>query len=255
MITQQLLDYIKLQRGRSKEEIKSVLLAHGWQEKDIDEAFNVSKKPITMTIQKFSKREAISFGWNTMNHNLGFFIGFLIAWGLLYIIPAVIAEITGKENVFLGAILRLADFTLTIIILMGLVKTALRFCDNEKGRFSDLFSQYGLFFRYLFARILYGLIVFGGTLLLIVPGFIWGIKFCFFEYFVIDKGLGPIEALKKSSAITKGHKWNLFVFFLMISGINLLGALCLFVGLFATIPTTIIAAAFVYRKLLSQTHG
>ena len=249
-----MLDYTKkqLQQGKSSEEIKSVLLAHGWQEKDIDEAFEVSKKPMTMAIQKFSKKEAISFGWKAMNDNLGFFIGFLIVWGLLYTIPAVIAEIALERNVFLGITLRIADFALTVIISMGLVKTALRFCDNEKGRFKDLFSQYRLFFKYLFALILYSLIVFGGTLLLIVPGIIWAIKFWFFDYFVIDKKLGPIEALKKSSAITKGHKWNLFVFYLMLAGINLLGALCLLVGLFATIPTTMIANAFVYRKLLVQ---
>jgi len=36
--------------------------------------------------------------------------------------------------------------------------------------------------------------------------------------------------------------------------INLLGLLCLFIGLFATIPTTAVAWAFVYRKLLAQTE-
>jgi len=34
---------------------------------------------------------------------------------------------------------------------MGLVKTALRFCDDEEGRFKDIFSQYRLFFKYLLA--------------------------------------------------------------------------------------------------------
>jgi len=36
--------------------------------------------------------------------------------------------------------------------------------------------------------------------------------------------------------------------------INLLGLICLGVGLFATIPTTMVAMAFVYRKLLAQTE-
>jgi len=128
----------------------------------------------------------------------------------------------------------------------------LRFCDNEKGRFADLFSQYPLFPQYIVGSILYGLIVFAGTILLIIPGIIWGIQFCFYDYFIVDKGLGPIEALKRSSAITKGVKWDLFAFFLILSGINLLGALCLLIGLFVTIPTTMVALAFVYRKLMDQ---
>jgi uncharacterized membrane protein len=206
-----------------------------------------------MTARKFSKGEALQFGWNMMKGNLWFFIGLLLVWGLLYIVPYIIAERVMKVNVFLGVIFHIADIVLTIIISMGLVKIALRFCDNEKGRFSDLFSQYRLFFKYLFASIFCGLIVFGGTLLLIVPGIILGIKFWFYAYFVIDKGLGPIEALKRSYAITTGIKWNLFVFSLLLLGINLLGALCLLIGLFATIPTTMLAVAFVYRKLMAQT--
>ena len=209
-----------------------------------------------MTTQRleFSKGEAISFGWNTMKSNLGFFIGLLIVCGLLFTVPAIIAGTALETNVFLGVILYIADIALTIVISMGLVKIALRFCDNEKGRFKDLFSQYRLFFKYLLASILYSLIVLGGYVLLIIPGIIWGIKFWFFDYFVIDKKLGPIEALKRSSAITRGVKWDLFVFFLMIFGINILGALALVVGLFATIPTTMVAVAFVYRKLLAQTE-
>jgi uncharacterized membrane protein len=205
-----------------------------------------------MATQKFSKKEALQFGWNTLKSNLGFFIGLLIVYGLLYAVPFIIAGKAWEANIFLGVILYIADFALTIIISMGLVKIALRFCDNEKGSFGDLFSQYRLFFKYLFATILYALIVFGGTLLLIVPGVIWGIKFWFYDYFIIDKKLGPIEALKKSSAITKGVKWDLFVFSLLLLGINLLGALSLLIGLFATIPTTMVAAAFVYRKLLAR---
>ena len=209
-----------------------------------------------MTTQRleFSKGEAISFGWNTMKNNLGFFIGLLIVYGLLLTVPSIIAGTALEANVFLGVILYIADYALTIVISMGLVKIALRFCDNEKGKIGDLFSQYRLFFNYLLAFILYLLIVLGGYVLLIIPGIIWGIKFWFFDYFVIDKKLGPIEALKRSSAITRGVKWDLFVFFLMIFGINILGALALMVGLFATIPTTMVAWAFVYRKLLAQTE-
>ncbi len=205
-----------------------------------------------MTAEKFSISEAIRFGWNTMKSNLGFFIGLLIVVWLLYTISSILADKATEANILLGIIFHSADLILTIIISIGLVKISLRFCDNEKGRFSDLFSQYTLFFKYLVGSILYGLIVFAGTILLIIPGIIWGIQFCFYDYFIVDKGLGPIEALKRSSAITRGVKWDLFVFFLILLGINLLGALCLLIGLFATIPTTMVAIAFVYRKLLAQ---
>lgn len=47
MINQQLLDYIKQQsqQGASREQIKSSLLANGWQTSDIEEAFNTPVSP------------------------------------------------------------------------------------------------------------------------------------------------------------------------------------------------------------------
>lgn len=153
----------------------------------------------------------------------------------------------------LSIIIQIASFVLSMIIGMGLIKICLRFCDGEKGEFSDLFSCYPLFFKYLVGSILYGLIVVVGLILLIIPGIIWAIKFQFFDYLIVDKGLGPIDALEKSSEITRGVKWDLFIFAILLGIINLLGLLCLLVGLFVTIPVTMVAIAFVYRKLLPET--
>jgi uncharacterized membrane protein len=135
---------------------------------------------------------------------------------------------------------------------MGLIKIVLKFCDNEKAELPDLFSCSHLFFKYLFGSIIYGLIVSAEMILLIIPGFIWAIKFYFFSYFIVDKNLRPIEALKRSSAITEGTKWDLLLFGLLLFGINLIGAIPFFLGWFVTIPSTMIAMAFVFRKLLSE---
>lgn len=204
------------------------------------------------TTQKFSKSEAIHFGWNTMKSNLRFFIGLLIVIGLVYFVLNIIAGLVKKDAPVLSIIISIIGWVLYMIISMGLIKISLKFCDNEKGKFTDLFSSFPLFLKFLFGSILYELIILGGAILLIIPGIIWAIQFQFFSYFIIDKGFGPIEALKKSSLITKGAKWDLFLFGLLLGLINILGAICFLIGLFATIPTTIIAKAFVYRKLLSQ---
>jgi hypothetical protein len=205
-----------------------------------------------MKTKKFYRGEAIRFGWTTMKTNLWFFIGLLILMVALGIFPGIIAGVVSKKAPILSSLISVGSWVLQIIIQMGLIRIALKFCDNEEGEYADLFSCYRLFFKYLLGTILYALIIVGGLMLLIVPGIIWAIKYQFFTYFIVDKGLGPIESLKRSSAITKGSKWNLFVFASLIMGINLLGALCLLIGLFATIPTSMVAMAFVYRKLLSQ---
>lgn len=183
---------------------------------------------------------------------LWFFIGLLIVVGLTYIVPDIVAELAKEDAPLLAIIVTLARGVIFLEVQMGLIKITLKFCDNGKGEFADLFSCFPLFFKYLVGTILYGLIILGGTILLIVPGIIWGIKFQFFSYFIVDKRLGPIEALKRSSAITKGAKWDLFLFDLLLLFINLAGVIFLYIGSFATIPTTMVAMAFVYRKLEAE---
>jgi uncharacterized membrane protein len=203
--------------------------------------------------KKFVISEAVQFGWDTTKSNIGFFIGLLIVVGLIEYVPDTIAAIIEADAPVLSIIIQIASFVLSAIIVMGVIKICLRFCDGEKGEFSDLFSCYPLFFKYLVGSILYGLIVAVGLILLIIPGIIWAIKFQFFDYLIVDKGLGPIDALEKSSEITRGVKWDLFLFAILLGIINLMGFLCLLVGLFVTIPITIVAMAFVYRELLPET--
>ena len=206
-----------------------------------------------MQSKRFSKGEALRFGWDAMRRRLGFFIGVLAVAGLIQVMGHFIS--VGIESRLVSIPLQLAQWVLWVVVCIGLVKIALRLSDNEEPTFGDLVAHYRLFFKYFFASILYGLVVAAGMILLIVPGVIWSVRFWFFECLVVDKGLGPVAALKRSSSITSGVKWDLFVFSLLLIAINLLGAACLGIGLFATIPTTMVAMAFVYRKLLAQTES
>ena len=139
------------------------------------------------------------------------------------------------------------------ILGIGLFKIALSFCDERKPSIGTLFDGFDCFWRYLGTAILYLLIVLGGTLLFIVPGIIWAIKFSLAYYYVVDKGHGPIDALRSSARATDGVKWELFGFGMFCALIMYAGILCLGIGIFATIPTVIIAKALVYRQLSAQT--
>lgn len=197
--------------------------------------------------------EIIRFGWRTMKENLGFFIVLLLIVSIVPLVPRLIGDYFIDRQIILGLTLYLISFVLNIVVAMGLIKVSLRFSANKKGTFGDLFSCFPLFFKYLFGSILYLLMVYAGLFLLIFPGIIWGIKFGLFPYFIVDKGLGPIKALKASARTTMGARWDLLGFGFVAFIINLLGVLCLVIGSFATIPTTMVATALVYRRLLSQT--
>jgi hypothetical protein len=208
-----------------------------------------------MTTGAFSKGEAIRYGWGVMKANLGFFIGVLIVSFVICAVPEAFKALVKEKDPLLSFLFGIVGGIFQMIIGMGLITVSLKLIDGSKPALGDLFSRLHLFFKYLFGDILFGLIVIGGLILLIVPGLIWMFKFMFVSYFIMDKEMGPVEALKRSGAITAGAKWNLFLFVLILTGINILGALALVVGLFATIPTSVVATAYVYRKLLAQSEA
>jgi uncharacterized membrane protein len=210
---------------------------------------------------KFSRDQALSFGWQTMKANLVFFIVLLLILGFINVIPNMATQLaqrsgsSGHPNLALmgfAGILQLAFALLGMIMQIGVMKICLKFIDGGKPDYMELFSHYRYFLFFLVGSILYGLIVFGGFLLLIVPGIIWSIKYGFTIYLIIDREMNPIDAIKKSAVMTDGVKGQLFVFYIILALINLAGALCLLVGLFVTIPTSMVAMAYVYRQLLAS---
>ncbi len=201
----------------------------------------------------FSISEAIKFGWSTFKENFAF----LTTVSVIYLFFSALLKIAVEQAIEMDFVTSLifdvAIYAISMIMIIGLMKIALKLYDNQKTEFFDLFCHYRLFFKYFAGTILYSLIVAVGLILFIVPGIIWALKFYFFDYYIVDKNCNPIEALKKSSEATMGHKWQLFLFVFLLSIINLAGMLFFIVGLIVTIPLTLIATAFVYRKLSVQT--
>jgi len=139
-----------------------------------------------------------------------------------------------------------------LIIQIGLVKILIAFARDQKPAILEMFTNGSLFFKYLFASICYGLAVLGGFILLIVPGIIFMIALGMYSYLVVDKRMGSIQSLRASRALTKGARWQLFCFGMVLLLINVGGLLCLVVGLLFTIPATAIAYAYVYDQLRKE---
>ncbi len=200
-------------------------------------------------------KESVRFGWNTMKANIGFFIILLLVTWLIAGGTQGVAAYLKERIHFLSVIVFIIAIILEMGITLGWKKIAIMFADSEKGEIGDLFSCFRLLLRYIVATILYGAIVTVGLLLLVFPGVIWGIKFFYYTYFIVDKDEGIIGSLQASSRITMGAKWDLLGFFLLMALINILGTACLLIGLFVTVPTTMVATAIVYRSLLTQTES
>jgi len=203
-----------------------------------------------MTTKQFSKKAAFTYGWETFKKNSWFIMGIVLIYSIAQIFPSYIGGFLIEQNLFyLGIVFILIGMVLQVIFKLGIIQILLNFRDAKKASFSDLFKSYPLFFKYIFASILYGLIVFVGTLLLIIPGIIWALQFAFCGFILVDQKASILESLRKSAEITKGHKWNLFLFLIVLILFNLLGTLAFYIGLLVTAPISALALVYVYRKL------
>jgi len=205
-----------------------------------------------MSTQRFSISEALGFGWETTKKNFWFLLGLLLITGILFGVLRRLEVSLAAKSLLYSGIVFLVEVILGVIFELGWFKIILKLCDGQKAQYSEVFSVLPLFFKYLFAFTLYGMMITVGTMALIIPGVILGVRFQFFPYFIVEKEAGVIESLKQSFAITQGVTGQVLLFDLLLILLQILGALLLGVGLFFTIPTGLVALAFVYRKLLPQ---
>ena len=209
-----------------------------------------------MSPRFFSKSEAILFGWNTLKKNFRFFLGMLaIVLVVNVLVGLVISSFSEEAPKVLVMVVSVISWVLDLLISIGVIKITLKFCDQEPATYRDLFSAYRLLLNYLVGSIVYGIIVAIGFVFLIIPGIYLAVKYQFYDYLIVDKGMGPIEAIKRSGVLTEGVKRNLVLFWLALVGINILGMIALGVGLIATVPVSWLANAYVYRRLQLQAEN
>lgn len=198
----------------------------------------------------FSIGESLTFGWETLKKRPLMIIG---AFAVAFIVSTVISTLLdpGKDAplTLMTFLMGAASFIVGLMVELGLTTFSLRAHDSvETVQINDLWNP-GAFFRYVIGQVAVGLIVIVGLILLIVPGIIFALMFLFTSYLIVDKHMKPFDAIKESMRITKGHKWQLFLFVLTIIGINILGLLALAIGLLVSIPVSMLAVVHVYRKI------
>jgi hypothetical protein len=92
----------------------------------------------------------------------------------------------------------------------------------------------------------------------IIPPFLVNAYLGFAPYLIVDCNVGVIDSLRGSAKMAEGAILPLVTFSVASMLLNLLGVLCLFVGVLITLPAIMLAHTLVYTSLLRQTeeqHG
>ena len=145
--------------------------------------------------------------------------------------------------------LKLATALISVILAAGLSRASLNICSGKEATVGQLFGEFAKLPAIIGGSILFYLMLVVGLILLIVPGFYVALRFGFFLTAIVDRNLGPVEALKYSYRITANNGFNLLGLWLMLMLVALAGVLALLVGLVVAIPVVTLAIVLAYRFL------
>jgi len=154
---------------------------------------------------------------------------------------------------FFTTVFAYALISFVVVLLMqalgaGLIKAGLDSVDgkevNPGGVFAYVFQP-----NVLGTAAIIAALSFIGTLLCYVPGIIIGFLTVFAMFFVVDKGMSPVEAIKASINLTTSKLGDTVVFYILGAIVLFVGALLCGIGLLAAVPVVLGAGAYTFRRL------
>ncbi len=137
---------------------------------------------------------------------------------------------------------------------VGLIRMSVQAARGERPRLLTLFSGARRTLPLLATHVLYILGVLVGTCVFIIPGIVFALASPLAAFYVVDGGLGPVAALKRSWRATEGRYVDLFIVRLLVLAAVFLGALGGGIGLCVTLPIALVAYAGAYARSSGTTY-
>ena len=195
-----------------------------------------------------SMRHAFDFAWPTLKKRFGLFTAVLLtilaAWVLLEIVV-----ITGQRfGILLWAVMHLAFLIFVSGVELGLLQICRALRDRKDPVFADTFAHLPLGPKFLAAQILYLLLVVIGLVLLVVPGVYLGVRYALFGFCFAGGETDLLRCFQQSAILSKGATAALLRTLAALLVLNLLGASLLGLGLFITVPQSVLILTDVYRQ-------
>lgn len=238
-------------------------------------------------MQTISKRELFITSWEIFKQNINFLINIGIVMVAVQLLLPIILDPIFETQDMQFLLYKLCYWILSSGLTLGIIVQLLTIVrDNGDGDIKDIINYYhklpiscigSFIMTSIFIAIgVIILVLFGGIsdfnfnnvddlsdsilnskLLVGIIGYIiivtyLSIKSHFFIYFIIDKDLGPIDALKNSLIATNGYEADLFIIWIVLAWINFLGILMFGLGLLFSLPYTILVLSVLYNTYFNN---
>jgi len=193
---------------------------------------------------QFNLEKYFMQGFELFKKEAGLFIGFTVVSILMSLIAGVIPVVG-----------RVLQTIIMSIVNLGYFYVARKIKNGKAVTFEDFFKPFNAFGDIIGVALVVFLLTILATLCLIIPGIYLGIAWMFavpIAYFYKPSLWGSMEASR--IIITKNWWWFL-VLILSVLVLNILGAICLLVGLLVTIPVSQLIFYAVFDDIFKLDEG
>ncbi|HWJ65905.1 MAG TPA: hypothetical protein VNT31_04440 [Nocardioides sp.] len=230
--------------------------------------------------QPWDVGSAVGYGWSKFQQNMGqmilaslaIFLGAIVIYGIAFfaiLIPAGDADYEcrftdageyvcdgdagglGVLGLIILLLLYVVFFIYAQVIGAGLIREAIGVTQGRAFSTAGVFKFENLG-NVIVTSLLVGLGTFIGSILCILPGIIFGFMTMYSLFFVVDKNMSPVEAIKASIDLVKNNVGSTIIWYLVAYVIILVGAVLCGIGLLVAIPVALVGTAFTYKRLLGE---
>ncbi len=223
----------------------------------------------------YSAPDAISYGWKKFKANPGpLVLGALILMAVVIAISILASAIasamfvsdpstminsetgqvtfSGGSGFFAGILVNMLVSLfvglLAQIIVAALVRGALDTVDGKPVSLGGMFAGWDKG-AVLIAALIVAVATAIGTLLCYLPGLVVGFLTSYTMFFIVDKQMSPVDAIKASISFTTGNLGATLLYYVLGVLVAIAGAIACGVGLLVAIPVVLIGAAYTFRTL------
>lgn len=152
--------------------------------------------------------------------------------------------------VLMGIII-LVVITVMQIFMAALVKGALDVTDGKSPSLGDLFQGWDKT-QVVIAALLVAVGTAVGSILCYIPGLIFGFLAGYTMYYVVDKNMSAVDAIKASISFTTSHLSETLLFFLLMMVAVAVGGILCGIGLLVAYPVVLVGQAYTFRVLNNE---
>ncbi len=177
-------------------------------------------------------------GWHLFKQYPGGFVGFFL---LFLVVNTVLNAVP-----LVG---RVAAFAISSPLVIGNFIVGAKLLQRQPVEFKDFFAGFNFFLPLLLVSVLSAVLISIGMILLIIPGVYLAVGFAFALNLVVDRRLDFWPAMDLSRRTVHPLWFGVFIFGLLLLLVNLVGVICLGVGILVSAPLSFCAMTAAYADI------